>query len=256
MGQGASTPPSRKGEGKPKQPAAKPKKPKKHNDEEDEEDKQLRAQQRDADAAAMAAQAQAQTELMLFNQQFNEGVDDDENGGLDFDPDVNINDDVDLEEDVSLNSEDYKDEQILQGLRDLDDELEEEFNQKVATMREEIRTLQSKALACTREDPPDKEKAKQYLLAAKQKEKEVEETIAQHSKPISLQIDELTEQIATMTETIAAKKQESIAALKGGDKPTALEHLKQAKLLEPQLEELKEKLKRLEEEKENALRKS
>jgi hypothetical protein len=160
---------------------------------------------------------------------------------------ANAGDDDESVGDVSVHSSDYEDEELLQGLAELDEELEAEFQHKIEALQAAVAQHKQASLACLRERG-DKAGALQELQKAKALEAEIKQLLDSHVEPLRVQIDKQARKIAELEELVAARKQESLSALRGGDKPTALEKLRESKGFQSQLDEAKAKMAALEEE--------
>lgn len=260
--------PARRSSGAAATAKSKPQKPKTQKPEDEEKRAQEeieRLRQREAQAAAEAAETAAQIEAQLAAvQQYvaSNPVDDDDDdfnaNGNGFDPSVNpdaaaaVDDGKSIGE-VSVHSSDFRDEELMQGLRDIESELEEDFNAQVTAMQERIEQHKQNALRLVRE-AQDREGAKRELQCAKELEKELAELQRQHELPLGKRMEALKQDMDTLEEDIAAKKKESLAALRRGEKPTAIAILKEAKEMESQLEGLKASYAALETEREQELR--
>ncbi|KAG5480387.1 hypothetical protein LSCM4_06153 [Leishmania orientalis] len=154
---------------------------------------------------------------------------------------------------VSVHSSDYADEELMQGLDDLDEEIEREFQGRIDALQQQVAEHKQQSLVYLREHN-DKAAALQELQKAKQIEAQIKQLLDEHETPLRVQIEEQQATIAELENIIATRKQQSLAALRGGDKPTALALLKEAKGFESQLEEAKATLAILEEQREKQLR--
>ncbi|KAG5480001.1 hypothetical protein LSCM1_06420 [Leishmania martiniquensis] len=154
---------------------------------------------------------------------------------------------------ISVHSSDYADEELMQGLDDLDEEIERDFQSRIDALQQEMAEHRRQSLVCLREHK-DKVAALQELQKAKQIEAQVKQLLNEHETPLRVQIEAQQAMIAELESVIATRKQHSFAALRGGDKPTALTQLKEAKGFEKQLEEAKAKVATLEEQKKKQLR--
>ncbi|KAK7202158.1 hypothetical protein NESM_000285400 [Novymonas esmeraldas] len=162
-------------------------------------------------------------------------------------------DDDDAIANVSVHSSDYADEELMQGLEDLDAELEDEFQQTIDAMEKQIAEHKQQALVELRTNN-DKAAALQELQKAKQVEAQMKKLLDDHATPLRVQIEEQEKKIAELEDLVATRKQDSLVAFRGGDKPTALELLKEAKGFEKQLEEARATAAALAEQKEQQLR--
>lgn len=245
------------------------------SDGSDEDAEELRIRQAAADAEAALTQAQVDAQLAVFQayMQNNPDVEDeidavDGNPASMFDREVasqaarktlkgrgksgkaaNANDDDDEDGtigDVSLHSSDYEDEELMQGLNDLDEELEAEFQQQVDSLQAQVAQHKQAALVCLREHN-DKAAALEELQKAKTVEAQLKQLLDRHTEPLRVQIEKQEKKITELEDLVATRKQESLAALRGGDKPNALEKLKEAKGFQSQLDEAKTKLANLQE---------
>ncbi|KAG5502630.1 hypothetical protein JIQ42_05699 [Leishmania sp. Namibia] len=154
---------------------------------------------------------------------------------------------------VSVHSSDYADEELMQGLDDLDEEIEREFQGRIAALQQEVAEHKQQSLVYLREHN-DKAAALQELQKAKQIDAQIKQLLDEHETPLRMQIEKHQATIAELENIIATRKQQSLAALRGGDKPTALAVLKEAKGFDSQLEEAKAKLATLEQQREKQLR--
>ncbi|KAG5506774.1 hypothetical protein GH5_05988 [Leishmania sp. Ghana 2012 LV757] len=154
---------------------------------------------------------------------------------------------------VSVHSSDYADEELMQGLDDLDEEIEREFQGRIDALQQQVAEHKQQSLVYLREHN-DKAAALQELQKAKQIEAQIKQLLDEHETPLRVQIEEQQATIAELENIIATRKQQSLAALRGGDKPTALALLKEAKGFESQLEEAKATLAILEEQRDKQLR--
>lgn len=167
-------------------------------------------------------------------------------GGVDdFDEDAIAN--------VSVHSSDYEDEELMQGLQDLDEELEGEFQQRIDALQAQVAEHKQQSLVFLREHG-DKAAALKELQRAKEVEAQIKQLLDEHATPLHVQVEEQEAKIAELENLVATRKQDSLAALRGGDKPTALKLLKEAKGFEGQLEEAKAQLAALQAQKEKQLR--
>ncbi|GET88139.1 hypothetical protein, unknown function [Leishmania tarentolae] len=154
---------------------------------------------------------------------------------------------------VSVHSSDYADEELMRGLDEIDEELEQEFLNHIDVLQQQVSERQQQSLIYLREHN-DKAAALRELQTARQIKAHIKQLLDEHAAPLRVQIDEQQAKVVELENLVAARKQESIATLRGGDKPTALTLLKEAKGFESQLEEAKEKLLALKKEKEKQLR--
>ncbi|CBZ33714.1 hypothetical protein, unknown function [Leishmania donovani] len=154
---------------------------------------------------------------------------------------------------VSVHSSDYADEELMQGLDDLDEELEQEFLNRIDVLQQQVAEHKQQSLAYLREHN-DKAAALQELQKAKQIEAQIKQLLDEHATPLRVQIEEQQTKIVELENLVATRKQQSVATLRGGDKPTALTLLKEARGFESQLEEAKATLAALKKEKEKQLR--
>lgn len=164
------------------------------------------------------------------------------------DPDKSIGD-------ISLHSSDYADETLLQGLRDLDDELEEDHRKQVEELESRIADHKRNAVRLLKE-VGDKPAAMKELQLAKELEGELAKLQLSHVPPVSIRMEAMEADIAKLEETVADRKQQALAALRAGEKPTALVLLKEAKELETQLDAKREAYAELAREKEALLHSS
>lgn len=165
---------------------------------------------------------------------------------------LNDNDDASIG-DVSLHSSDYEDAQLLQGMRDLDEELEEEFQAKTAAIQSQIGAHRAEAVRLLKE-VGDRPAAAQELQRGKKLEGELAQLRLDHRPPLSLRLEAAEADMADLEKEIALRKQEALAALKGGNKLTALERMSEAKELEKQLLARRTEFAELTEEKDKMLR--
>lgn len=248
---------------------------------EDAEELRLRQAAADAEAALTEAQVNAQLAVFQAYMQNNPDVEDDLNdmsgnpASL-FDREVasqaarktltnqkrkprkgapgkGNEDEDDIIEDVSVHSSDYENEELMQGLNDLDEEIEAEFQAKIESLQAQVAQHKQASLACLREQN-DRPAALEELQKAKALEAQIKSLMDSHAEPLRVQVEKQERKIAELEELVATRKQESLAALRGGDKPTALEKLKESKGFQSQLDEAKTKLTELEEEKARQLR--
>lgn len=166
--------------------------------------------------------------------------------------DTDLDEDATIE-DVSVHSSDYADEDLMQGLNDIADELEAEYQQQVESMQTQIAQHKQQSLVLLREQN-DRAAALQEMQKAKNIEAKLKQLMDSHAEPLQVQAEKLEKQIAELEELVATRKQESLTALRGGDKPTALEKLKESKGYQSQADEAKAKLANLEEERARQLR--
>lgn len=155
-------------------------------------------------------------------------------------------------ENVSLHSADYEDPELLQGLDDLGNELEEEYEQQVASLQKEIADYKKCSVVYLKEEQ-NKPAALEALQHAKRLEAQLKRLQETHTAPMHVQIEMQAKQVVELENMVAARKQDSLAAMRSGDKPAALEMLKEAKGFEKQLETAKQELCRLEEMKKASL---
>ncbi|KPA75318.1 hypothetical protein ABB37_08615 [Leptomonas pyrrhocoris] len=251
--------------------------------EEDEEELRLRQASAEAEAALTQAQVSAQLAVFQAFMQNNPDVEEeldnyDGNPSSLFDRGVascaarkttndrqhggggnktmNAGDDDDEDEipgEVSVHSSDYEDAELLQGLNDLDEELEAEFQQQIESLQAQVAQHKQASLVCLRERN-DKAAALQELQQAKVVEGQIKQLLDSHAEPFRVQMQKQEKKVAELEALVAARKQDSLAALRAGDKPTALEKLKESKGFQSQLEDAKAKLTALAEEQKKQLR--
>ncbi|KPI88775.1 hypothetical protein ABL78_2090 [Leptomonas seymouri] len=162
-------------------------------------------------------------------------------------------DEDEIPDEVSVHSSDYENEELLQGLNDLDDELEAEFQQNIESLQAQVAEYKQMSLACLRERN-DKAAALLELQKAKAVEAQIKQLLDTHAEPLRLQIERQEKKIVELEELVAAHKQEALTAMRAGDKPTALEKLTESKGFQRQLDEAKARLAELEAEKARQLR--
>ncbi|CBZ26647.1 hypothetical protein, unknown function [Leishmania mexicana MHOM/GT/2001/U1103] len=154
---------------------------------------------------------------------------------------------------VSVHSSDYADEELMRGLDDLDEELEQEFLNRIDLLEQQVAEHKQQSLVYLREHK-DKAVALQELQKAKQIEAQIKQLLDEHETPLRVQIEEQQTKIVELENLVATSKQQSLATLRGGDKPSALTLLKEARGFESQLEAVKKTLATLQKEKEKQLR--
>ncbi|KAG5506444.1 hypothetical protein JKF63_05947 [Porcisia hertigi] len=154
---------------------------------------------------------------------------------------------------VSIHSSDYANEELMQGLDNLDEELEEEFQKKIEALQEEVAMHKQRSLVYLREHD-DKPAALEELKKAKEIEAKIQEIMDEHETPLRVQIEDQQRKIAEHEDLIATRKQNSLTALHAGNKNAALSLLKEAKGFEGQLEVAKAQLAMLMEQRDKQLR--
>lgn len=163
-----------------------------------------------------------------------------------------VNDDDSIGE-VSLHSSDYRDEELMQQMRMLDDEMEEEYQQQVTDLEDRIAALRDSALRLLKEEN-NKPAALEELRKSKELEAELKKLQDAHEVPLAVRIDKEQEEVELLSTEIEAKRQEALAAARSGEKPTALAILAETKTMQAQLKEKTAKLEEMQRERERQLR--